>query len=133
MAGVATPHDTVFKTSLSRVETVRDFIEFHPPPSLVKIYKLKTLRLESDSSVGDDLRPYFSDTLYSSETASGHGYVHVPVGHQSSPDEHTSFRLMCYVIVAIQRHLEAGNDTLSLVILVLLHHDKQNPWQGSAS
>ena len=49
MAETATPHDAVFKTFLSRVETARDFIELHLPPSLTQICKLDTLRLESGS------------------------------------------------------------------------------------
>lgn len=32
MAEAATPHDAVFRTFLSRVETARDFIEIHLPP-----------------------------------------------------------------------------------------------------
>ena len=131
MAEATTPHDAVFKTFLSRVETARDFIELHLPPSLIKICKLETLRLESGSFVEDDLRPYFSDILYSLETTSGQGYVHVLIEHQSSPDKHMSFRLMRYAIAAMQRHLEAGNDTLPLVIPVLFYHGKQSPWQGS--
>ena len=130
MAEATTPHDAVFKTFLSRVETARDFIELHLPPSLIKICKLETLRLESGSFVEDDLRPYFSDILYSLETTSGQGYVHVLIEHQSSPDKHMSFRLMRYAIAAMQRHLEAGNDTLPLVIPVLFYHGKQSPWQA---
>ncbi|MBZ4275334.1 Rpn family recombination-promoting nuclease/putative transposase, partial [Mycobacterium tuberculosis] len=42
MAETATPHDAVFKTFLSRVETARDFIELHLPPSLTQICKLDT-------------------------------------------------------------------------------------------
>jgi predicted transposase/invertase (TIGR01784 family) len=57
MAEATTPHDAVFKTFLSRVETARDFIELHLPPSLLKICKLETLHLESGSFVEDDLRP----------------------------------------------------------------------------
>ncbi len=68
MAETATPHDAVFKTFLSRVETARDFIELHLPPSLTQICKLDTLRLESGSFLEDDLRPYYSDILYSLET-----------------------------------------------------------------
>lgn len=54
----------------SRVETARDFIELHLPPSLTQICKLDTLRLESGSFLEDDLRPYYSDILYSLETTS---------------------------------------------------------------
>ena len=66
--GNGDPHDAVFKTFLSRVETARDFIELHLPPSLTQICKLDTLRLESGSFLEDDLRPYYSDILYSLET-----------------------------------------------------------------
>ena len=120
MAEVTTPHDAVFKTFLSRVETARDFIELHLPPSLIKICKLETLRLESGSFVEDDLRPYFSDILYSLETTSGHGYVHVLIEHQSSPDKHMSFRLMRYAIAAMQRHLDSAAGYSSALL----------PWQA---
>lgn len=132
MAEATTPHDAVFKTFLSRVETARDFIELHLPPSLLKICKLETLHLESGSFVEDDLRPYFSDVLYSLETTSGCGYVHVLIEHQSSPDKHMSFRLMRYAIAAMQRHLEAGHDRLPLVIPVLFTMGSKAP-QGSMS
>ena len=106
MAETATPHDAVFKTFLSRVETARDFIELHLPPSLTQICKLDTLRLESGSFLEDDLRPYYSDILYSLETTRGSGYVHVLIEHQSAPDKLMAFRLMRYAIAAMQRHLE---------------------------
>ncbi len=60
MAETATPHDAVFKTFLSRVETARDFIELHLPPSLTQICKLDTHRLESGSFLEDDLGPYLA-------------------------------------------------------------------------
>ncbi|PLM02572.1 ISNCY family transposase, partial [Klebsiella pneumoniae] len=116
MAETATPHDAVFKTFLSRVETARDFIELHLPPSLTQICKLDTLRLESGSFLEDDLRPYYSDILYSLETTRGAGYVHVLIEHQSAPDKLMAFRLMRYAIAAMQRHLESGHKTLPLVI-----------------
>ena len=102
-----------------RVETARDFIEIHLPPSLMQICKLDTLRLESGSFIEDDLRPFYSDILYSLETTSGCGYVHVLIEHQSSPDKLMAFRLMRYAIAAMQRHIEEGHKTLPLVIPIL--------------
>lgn len=58
MAESASPHDAVFKTFLSRVETARDFMILHLPPELIKLCRLETLRLESGSFIEDDLRPY---------------------------------------------------------------------------
>lgn len=131
MAEAATPHDAVFRTFLSRVETARDFIEIHLPPSLMQICKLDTLRLESGSFIEDDLRPYYSDILYSLETTSGCGYVHVLIEHQSSPDKLMAFRLMRYAIAAMQRHIEEGHKTLPLVIPILFYQGRRSPYPWS--
>ncbi|MGR7575119.1 Rpn family recombination-promoting nuclease/putative transposase [Klebsiella aerogenes] len=131
MAETATPHDAVFKTFLSRVETARDFIEIHLPPALIQVCKLDTLRLESGSFLEDDLRPYYSDILYSLETARGQGYVHVLIEHQSSPDKLMAFRLMRYAIAAMQRHLENGHKTLPLVIPILFYQGRRSPYPWS--
>lgn len=128
MAEATTPHDAIFRTFLSRKQTARDFIEIHLPPSLRRICNLDTLCLEPGSFIGDDLRPYYSDILYSLETHCGHGYVHVLIEHQSSPDKHMAFRLMRYAIAVMQRHLEAGHKTLPLVIPVLFYQGRRSPY-----
>lgn len=131
MAETATPHDAVFKTFLSRLETARDFIEIHLPPALIRICKLDTLHLESGSFLEDSLRPYYSDILYSLETTCGHGYVHILIEHQSSPDKNMAFRLMRYAIAAMHQHLEAGHNTLPLVIPILFYQGRRSPYPWS--
>lgn len=131
MAETATPHDAVFKTFLSRVETARDFIEIHLPRSLIRICKLDTLHLESGSFIEDSLRPFYSDVLYSLETTCGRGYVHILIEHQSSPDKHMAFRLMRYAVAAMHRHLEAGHKTLPLVIPILFYQGRRSPYPWS--
>ena len=126
-----TPHDAVFKTFLSHPETARDFMALHLPPALLAICDLSTLKLESGSFVEDDLRPYYSDVLYSLKTRSGDGYVHVLIEHQSTPDKHMAFRLMRYAVAAMQRHLDAGHKTLPLVIPVLFYQGKRSPYPYS--
>ncbi|MEG3130518.1 Rpn family recombination-promoting nuclease/putative transposase [Pantoea cypripedii] len=123
-----TPHDAVFKTFLSHVTTARDFMSLHLPPNLLKICDLTTLQLESGSFVEDDLRPYFSDVLYSLQTSRGDGYVHVVIEHQSSPDKLMAFRLLRYAVAAMQRHLDAGHKTLPLVIPILFYQGKRSPY-----
>jgi len=126
-----TPHDLVFKTFLSRMETARDFIAIHLPPALLRLCDLQTLQLESGSFIEEDLRPYFSDMLYSLKTSCGDGYIHVLIEHQSSPDRHMAFRLMRYAIAAMQRHLEAGHKTLPLVIPILFYQGRKSPYPYS--
>ncbi|WP_318386002.1 Rpn family recombination-promoting nuclease/putative transposase [Enterobacter sp.] len=131
MADAATPHDAVFKTFLSRTETARDFLEIHLPPSLMRLCNLETLHLESGNFIEDDLRPYYSDILYSLETTGGRGYVYVLVEHQSSPDKHMAFRLMRYAVAAMQQHLDAGHKKLPLVIPMLFYQGRRSPYPWS--
>lgn len=126
-----TPHDLVFKTFLSTMETARDFIAIHLPPALLQLSDLQTLQLESGSFIEEDLHPYFSDMLYSLKTACGDGYIHVLIEHQSSPDRHMAFRLMRYAIAAMQRHLEAGHNALPLVIPILFYQGRRSPYPNS--
>jgi len=126
-----TPHDAVFKTFLSHPDTARDFMTLHLPPALLAICDLATLKLESGSFIEDDLRPYYSDVLYSLKTVKGDGYVHVLIEHQSSPDRLMAFRLMRYAVAAMQRHLDAGHKTLPLVIPVLFYQGRRSPYPWS--
>ena len=127
-----TPHDLVFKQFLHHPETARDFMQLHLPEYLQQICDFSTLKLESGSFVEDNLRPYFSDVLYSLKTASGNeGYVCVLIEHQSSPDKTMAFRLLRYAIAAMQRHLDNGHTTLPLVIPVLFYTGKRSPYPYS--
>ena len=85
--------------------------------------------LVAGSFVDDELRPYFSDVLYSLKTKGGNeGYVHVLIEHQSSPDRHMAFRLMRYAVATMQRHLDSGHKRLPLVIPVLFYSGKRSPY-----
>lgn len=126
-----TLHDAVFKQFLTHPETARDFLDIHLPPALRKICDLNTLQLASGSFLEDDLRPYYSDVLYSLKAGNGDGYVYCLIEHQSSPDKHMAFRLMRYAIAAMQRHLDAGHKTLPLVIPVLFYQGKVSPYPYS--
>lgn len=123
-----TPHDAVFKTFLTHPETARDFLEFHLPTSLRCLCNMNTLKLESGSFIDEDLRAYYSDVLWSLKTTEGDGYIYVVIEHQSTPDAHMAFRLMRYAMATMQRHLDAGNKKLPLVIPLLFYHGVQTPY-----
>jgi predicted transposase/invertase (TIGR01784 family) len=78
--------------------------------------------------VEEDLRAYYSDVLYSVRTTEGDGYIHVLIEHQSTSDKHMAFRLMRYAIAAMQRHLDAGNKKLPLVVPVLFYTGRRSPY-----
>ncbi len=49
------------------------------------------------------------------------------IEHQSTPDKLMAFRLLRYGLAAMQRHLDAGHDTLPLVVPILFYHGKVSP------
>jgi len=127
-----TPHDATFRQFLSQPDVARDFMELHLPATLRAICDLSTLKLESGSFVEDDLRPYFSDVIYSLKTTSGDdSYVHVLIEHQSTPDRHMAFRLLRYAVAMMKRHLDAGHNMLPLVIPLLFYAGKRSPYPFS--
>nr|WP_241391711.1 Rpn family recombination-promoting nuclease/putative transposase [Yersinia frederiksenii]ULG19836.1 transposase [Yersinia frederiksenii] len=128
MKTTPTPHDALFKQFLTHPETARDFLDVHLPPALRQACDLNTLRLESGSFIEEDLRAYYSDVLYSLKAGQGDGYIYALIEHQSSPDRHMGFRMMRYAIAAMQRHLDAGNDKLPLVIPILFYHGQVTPY-----
>lgn len=128
MKTTPTPHDALFKQFLTHPETARDFLEVHLPPALRQACDLNTLRLESGSFIEEDLRAYYSDVLYSLKAGQGDGYIYALIEHQSSPDRHMGFRMMRYAVAAMQRHLDAGNDKLPLVIPILFYHGQVTPY-----
>lgn len=55
------------------------------------------------------------------------------IEHQSSPDKHMGFRLTRYAIAAMQQYLDAGNETLPLVVPLLFYHGKTSPYPYSTN
>jgi len=123
-----TPHDAVFKQFLRHADTARDFLTIHLPPALCQVCDLSTLTLESESFIEEDLHKYYSDVLWSVQTAEGDGYIYVLIEHQSTPDDLMAFRLLRYAIAAMQRHLDAGHKTLPLVVPMLFYHGEKSPY-----
>ena len=123
-----TPHDAVFRQMLMHQAVAKDFLQLYLPAPFLAICELDSLQLVSGSFVEEDLRASYSDILYSLRTRHGPGYVYALIEHQSTPDKLMAFRLLRYALAAMQRHLDAGHDTLPLVVPILFYHGKVSPW-----
>ena len=113
---------------MTHPETAKDLLDIHLPVELREICDLTTLKLESGSFIEENLRPYYSDVLYSLKTSQGKGYVFALIEHQSRPDKNMAFRLMRYAIAAMQQHIDAGHEHLPLVIPLQFYHGKVSPY-----
>ena len=118
----------MFKQFLADPETEKDLLEIHLPNELREVCDLSTLKLESGSFIEDNLRPYYSDVLYSLKTSQGDGYIYALVEHQSRKEKLLPFRLMRYAIAAMQQHLDAGHKLLPLVIPIQFYQGKVSPY-----
>ena len=123
-----TPHDAVFRQMLMHQAVAKDFLQLYLPAPFLAICELDSLQLVFGSFVEEDLRASYSDILYSLRTRHGPGYVYALIEHQSTPDKLMAFRLLRYALAAMQRHLDAGHDTLPLVVPILFYHGKVSPW-----
>lgn len=128
-----TPHDAVFRQMLMHQAVAKDFLQLYLPAPFLAICELDSLQLVSGSFVEEDLRASYSDILYSLRTRHGAGYVYALIEHQSTPDKLMAFRLLRYALAAMQRHLDAGHDTLPLVVPILFYHGKVSPGPGLAT
>ncbi len=126
-------HDGLFKSFLTVPETAKDFLDIHLPLHIKEICNLDTLQLQPSSFLEEALIPYYLDVLYSMETESGIGYVYALIEHQSRPDKHMGFRMMRYAIAAMKQHLDAGNETLPLVVPLLFYHGQISPYPYSTN
>ena len=71
---------------------------------------------------------HLSSNVDSLQTRHGAGYIYALIEHQSSSDKLIAFRLMRYTLAAMQRHLDAGHDTLPLVVPILFYHGAVSLW-----
>lgn len=129
--GSAGPHDAFFRQVITQPDAARDFLDIHLPQDLREICDLSTLQLESGNFIEDDLRTRYSDVLWSVQMKKKKGYLYALIEHQSKPDKRMTQRLMRYSLAAMQRHIEAGHETLPLVIPILFYHGTTRPYPYS--
>ena len=113
------PHDAFFRQVMTQPDAARDFLDIHLPRDLRTMCDLSTLQLESGNFIEDDLRARYSDVLWSVQMNQQQGYLYALIEHQSKPDKQMTQRLMRYSLAEMQRHIEAGHETLPVVVPIL--------------
>ncbi len=101
------------------------FLQLYLPRRFLAICELDSLQLVSGSFVEEDLRASYSDILYHCARVMDRA-MYALIEHQT-PDKLMAFRLLRYALAAMQRHLDAGHDTLPLVVPILFYHGKVSP------
>ena len=116
------PHDHLFRSIMARKKVAKEFFLKHLPASLKKIVDFKTLKLQRDSYIGDNLHEQISDLLYSVDFNGISGYIYVLVEHQSKPEKLMPFRILKYMIAIMEDHLhKTGKDVLPIVYPIIMY------------
>ncbi|MEZ4370516.1 MAG: Rpn family recombination-promoting nuclease/putative transposase [Polyangiaceae bacterium] len=107
-------HDALFRATFGRVDNAQGLLRHWLPKGLIALLRWESLRLEDPSGLDDELRPYYSDLLFSLCLKPAHRgvgndpgevLVYVLVEHQSTVDPLIAWRMQHYIGQAQRRCL----------------------------
>ncbi|MEN9578916.1 MAG: hypothetical protein RJA70_1925 [Pseudomonadota bacterium] len=131
------PHDALFKMTFGNPARAAAELRAVLPPALVQAIDLQSLQLTASSFVDRHFQGRHSDLLFLADIDGKPGYLYLLFEHQNAPDSLMPFRLLRYVVLILERHIQdAGSNAASLplplVIPVVLHHGASG-WRGPTS
>jgi predicted transposase/invertase (TIGR01784 family) len=98
-------NDELFKKSMENPYVAQEFLTTYLPKDILKVIDTKTLKLEKDSFIEDDLRKSFSDVLLSCKFNNQDGYIFLLLEQQSAPEHFMAFRLFKYMVNICSQYL----------------------------
>lgn len=98
-------HDKFFKSTMSRTNVAREFLEQYLPCDVKDKIDFNSLRLQKDTFVDERFKNHLVDLLYSANFGKETGYIYVLFEHLSNPDEMIAFRMLKYITQITDLHL----------------------------
>ncbi|MGI9214898.1 MAG: Rpn family recombination-promoting nuclease/putative transposase [Gammaproteobacteria bacterium] len=127
-----TPHDKIFRLSLSNLPVAKDFLKNHLPKQILKIINLKNLTVCPNSYITEELAENLSDILYKTNIIHGKQdcYIYTLIEHQSVPLWNMPLRIMQYQLAVIDTHLRQNpkQKKLPIVISLLVYNGTKSPY-----
>src|SRR5687767_12953661 len=122
----ATPHDSLFKATFSRLEHAEQLLRGLLPKALVDRIDFATLRLCPGSFVDEELVDRHTDLLFSVEIAGRPARIYVLCEHSSYVDPLLGFRLLAYMVriweALLKDHPNAKR--LPAIVPLVIHHSE---------
>ncbi len=97
--------DEIFKKSMENPLVAQEFINTYLPKDVLKIIDSKTLKLEKETYIEDDLKKSFSDVLLSCKINNQEGFLFLLLEQQSTSEHFMAFRLFKYMINICSQYL----------------------------
>ena len=124
------PHDKFFRTAMSDLRVVRQFMRYNMPAEWLERINLHKLKLEEITFIESDLKTSSADLIYSTELANQKAFVYLLCEHQSRPDKHMALRLLNYTWRLLERESkQRPNKPLPLVYPMVIYTGAR-PWNA---
>ena len=125
MGDVKNVHDSFFKEIFSNPDSARRFFQRALPGQVLKKLDLGSLRIRKDSFITKELRPFYSDMLYSVKTTDREAFIYLLLEHKSFQDTMIGLQLLEYMVRIYRLAGKKNKDRLPLVIPIVMYHGRQ--------
>ncbi|MES2520832.1 MAG: Rpn family recombination-promoting nuclease/putative transposase [Bacteroidota bacterium] len=127
MSNIINPHDKFFRTSFSRLDVVRSFIEEVLPKQYRDKINLDSLRLSNSSFIDEELSEHLADLVYHAEYAGEPAKISLLFEHKSYQEDFPELQLLQYMNNAYreerkQKKKDKKVKKSTVVIPIVIHH-----------
>jgi predicted transposase/invertase (TIGR01784 family) len=122
MANQISPHDKLFKITMSQPKAAKEFLQKYLPTNIKELTNNETLQIHKESFIDEHLKGHIADLLYSVSFNNKPGYIYILFEHLSNPDKMIAFRILKYIVNIMQFHLQKEQTTtLPIVYPIILY------------
>lgn len=122
------PHDKLFRASMSDIRVASDFFKAHLPAKILKKIDLKTLALQKSTFIDEAYQGSEADLIYSVNIGHSIGYLYILCEHQSEIDKDMAFRLLVYIIRAMELHRQKNPGSHLPIVYPLVVYSGEKIW-----
>ncbi len=133
MTNITNPHDKFFRTSFSRLDVVRSFIEEVLPKQYRDKINLDSLRLSNSSFIDEELSEHLADLVYHAEYAGEPAKISLLFEHKSYQEDFPELQLLQYMNNAYreerQKKKKDKKPKRSTVVIPIIIHHGTSAWK----
>ena len=133
MTNITNPHDKFFRTSFSRLDVVRSFIEEILPKQYRDKINLDSLRLSNSSYIDEKLSEHLADLVYHAEYAGEPAKISLLFEHKSYQEDFPELQLLQYMNNAYreerQKKTKDKKPKKSTVVIPIVIHHGASAWK----
>lgn len=125
------PHDKLFRTSMADFRVASEFFKAHLPAKILKRVDLSTLILQNSSFIDEAYQASEADLLYSVIIGNSEAYFYILCEHQSVVDKDMAFRLLVYIVRAMELHRKQNPGDCLPIIYPMVVYTGEKIWDAS--